>query len=71
MAHRRKDSKKETKNDKVQNNDQSFLVEDEKMPSFMHSLFDSEEKSGPKMEESNKQNLRISKIQVEKAREKL
>lgn len=56
MANKRKDSKKETKNEKVQNNDQSFLVEDEKMPSFMHSLFDSEEKSGPKMEESNAKN---------------
>lgn len=61
MANKRKETKKQPKFEKPEND--SFVVDEDKMPSFMHSLFDSEEKSG-KMEDSRKKpsNLRISKI---------
>ncbi|CAD8103531.1 unnamed protein product [Paramecium sonneborni] len=67
------------KKTKDNNNNQSFQVDNnEKMPSFMHSLFDSEEKSkiveqsneGSKKSEKKKEE-RISAIQVQKARDKL
>ncbi|CAD8081776.1 unnamed protein product [Paramecium primaurelia] len=71
MANRNKKAK--------ENNNQSFQVDNnEQMPSFMHSLFNSDEKSIIE-EKSNevskkserKKDERISGIQVQKARDKL
>ncbi|CAD8090100.1 unnamed protein product [Paramecium sonneborni] len=67
------------KKTKDNNENQSFQVDNnEKMPSFMHSLFDSEEKSiiAEKSNEisqksEKKKEERISAIQVQKARDKL